>query len=127
VAAQPRKRQDDAVVELPLDTNANADILKRAVRVPDPYVQVRRQWVVRRLASDCNRIELADVPNDHDLQRLLRAMGQETANIHLGSTRPRPRRILTDLGTRPARWLEMDARAMRDATLRDWERWRQHG
>ena len=106
------------------ETRAYRHILKRAVRVPDPYLQIRRRWIVRRLAPDCGRIELANLPKARDEHRLLHAMGQDTANIHLGSAPAR--RILNDLGKRPTPWLETSARLMAEETIRDWERWRHH-
>ena len=41
-------------------------ILGKAVRCPDPYFAAQRRWIVRRLAPDCSRIELTDLPRDHD-------------------------------------------------------------
>ena len=61
------------------------ELLDCAVRCRDPFVRVRRKWVVRRLAPDCSRIELSMLPEQRDEIRLLHAMGMETANIHLGS------------------------------------------
>jgi hypothetical protein len=107
-----------------LETRAYRDILKRAVRVRDPYLQIRRRWIVRRLAPDCGRIELANLPKARDEHRLLHAMGKDTANVHLGSAPAR--RILNDLGKRPTRWLETSARMMAEETIRDWDRWRHH-
>src|SRR4029077_16907046 len=60
-------------------------IIDGAVRVRDPFFGVSSNWIVRRLAPDCTRIELADLPRARDEERLLRAMGWETANMHLGS------------------------------------------
>ena len=57
-------------------------ILGTAVRVLDPWVQLSGSWIVRRLAPDCSRVELAALPKDRDEQKLLHAMGQETANVH---------------------------------------------
>ena len=59
-------------------------ILGTAVRVLDPWVQLCGSWIVRRLAPDCSRVELAALPKDRDEQKLLQAMGQETANVHVG-------------------------------------------
>ena len=61
------------------------EIVRRAVRVPDPFVQLHERWIVRRLAPDCLRIELGWLPKARDEARMLRAMGKETANVHLGS------------------------------------------
>ena len=60
-------------------------IINRAVRSPDPFVQMRGRWIVRRLSPHCCRIELSVLPKGRDELRLLFAMGWETANIHLGS------------------------------------------
>src|SRR6266436_8716076 len=60
-------------------------IMNHAVRAPDPFVQVRGRWIVRRLSPHCSRIELSLLPKNRDECRLLFAMGWETANIHLGS------------------------------------------
>ena len=59
-------------------------ILDTSVRVLDPWVQLSGSWIVRRLAPDCSRVELAALPKDRDEQKLLHAMGQETANVHAG-------------------------------------------
>jgi len=91
-------------------------ILDRAVRVKDPSFVVTPKWMIRRLAPDCARIELEDLPNERDEKRLLRAMGWETANVHLGSHR---RRILKHLGKQKRRWLERAAAEMAAATTDD--------
>jgi len=97
-----------------------AELLKRAVRVPDPFFAISGNWIVRRLAPDCSRIELAELPGKRDERKLLRAMGWETANIHLGTRRPA---IDRDLRFRPRRWLEEAAVRMASAVKRDWRQW----
>ena len=82
----------------------------------------RGNWLFRRLAPDCSRLELASLPETHDEQKLLHAMGWETANIHLG-TKTAVRRVLKDLNRRPAKWLRRAAQAMTKATLEDWKEW----
>ena len=93
------------------------EILDRSVRCRDPFVRVRTRWIVRRLAPDCSRIELSALPKERDEIRLLHAMGFETANIHLGSTKPRVLR--DDLKVRPRGWLFEAARRMETAVLHD--------
>jgi hypothetical protein len=100
-----------------------SQILSRAVRAPDPFLAVHDAWVVRRLAPDCSRIELADVPKKSDQQKLLWMMGWETANVHIGSAGHR-KAILADLSRRKPLWLHGAAELMRDATLEDWRSWR---
>jgi len=64
-----------------------ATLLQHAIRIPDPYFQVHDHWLIRQLAPDIAKIEMP-----HELDKrlglapdLLRLMGRETANIHLGS------------------------------------------
>jgi uncharacterized protein (DUF2252 family) len=80
------------------------EILDRSVRAIDPCVHLKGRWIVRRLAPDCSRVELAHIPKERDETRLLHAMGFETANVHLGSPRA-IEAILRDLRQRPANWL----------------------
>ncbi len=91
-------------------------LLSRAVRVPDPTFVIRGRWIIRRLAPDCTRIELADLPAERDEINLLRAMGWEAANVHLGSRR---RKITKHLDRQKDRWLEEAAEEMAAATTED--------
>jgi len=99
------------------------DILESAVRSIDPYVEMKECWIVRRLAPDCSRVELASMPRERDETRLLYSMGFETANVHLGN-RKSAKRIVKDLLKRPKRWLHRAAEDMVKATLADWDDWR---
>jgi hypothetical protein len=92
-----------------------------AVRAPDPFVRLHGRWIVRRLAPDCSKINLAQFPREKDETRLLRAMGSETANLHLGSGRTKD--VLEDLSKRRAHWLHKAAANMVAATKRDWKEW----
>jgi Uncharacterized protein conserved in bacteria (DUF2252) len=74
------REQDD----MPSQT---ATVLQHAIRIPDPYFQVHDRWLIRQLAPDIAKIEM---PHKRDKRLglapdLLRLMGRETANIHLGS------------------------------------------
>jgi hypothetical protein len=99
-----------------------ADIIARAVRVPDPFVRVCGRWIVRRLAPHCTRVELAALPSVRDEKRLLHAMGFETANIHLGTSKARTR-IARDLGKRKPGWLPAAVHTMAKAVQADWQAW----
>ncbi|HEX8071553.1 MAG TPA: DUF2252 family protein [Pyrinomonadaceae bacterium] len=103
-----------------------AQALAQAVRAPDPFLRVQGRWLVRRLAPDCQRIDLKALAKRRDEYRLLRAMGRETANVHLGSPAAAPL-IAADLSRRPARWLHTNAQRMAQATITDWQHWRQAG
>jgi uncharacterized protein (DUF2252 family) len=99
------------------------EALDRSVRDVDPFVRLRGSWIVRRLAPDCSRVELASMPKERDESRLLRAMGFETANVHLGTPRA-SKAISRDLDKRSADWLHEAATAMVKATIADWREWR---
>ena len=100
-------------------------LLRRAVRCPDPYVQLRGHWIVRRLSPYCSRIELDVLSSARGELRLFEAMGRETANIHLGTPEKR-KMILKDMRQRKANWLTAAARAMADSAEKDWKAWRKH-
>ena len=100
-------------------------VVRRAVRCPDPYVQLFGNWIVRRLSPHCSRIELDALSSSRSECRLLEAMGRETANIHLGSPEKR-KAIRKDLHQRKGKWLLSAAQAMADAAEKDWNVWRQH-
>jgi len=95
-------------------------LLRDAVRVPDPFFAIREGWIVRRLAPDCTRIEVDELPKRRDEAKLLRAMGWETANIHLGSA---TRGLAAHALDREPRWLQRAASDMADAIVDDWKAW----
>jgi hypothetical protein len=82
-------------------------------------VAVRDGWLVRRLAPDCSRIEPAELGKKRDEAELLRAMGWETANVHLGTPEALPR-VQDDLRRRPAGWLAAAAAAVAAAVTEEW-------
>ena len=97
--------------------------MDRSIRVKDPCVHFRGHWLVRRLAPDCSRIELASLPQERDEARLLYDMGWETANMHFGSPKTIPK-VKRDLAARRGKWLHKAAKSMFKITLKDWEDWR---
>jgi len=96
-----------------------AELVGQAVRSPDPFYKPGPTWILRRLAPRCVRIELESLTNADDLERVLRAMGAETANVHAASRSAREA-VVRDLANRPKDWLEDAARAMAKATIADW-------
>ena len=99
------------------------DLATSAVRCPDPLTEVREGWLVRRLSPDCSRIELDSLPVQRDEGRLLRSMGWEAGNIHLG-TRGAGKAILADLKRRKSAWLREAATMMGRLVRDDWKEWR---
>ena len=98
-------------------------IINRAVRSPDPFVQMRGRWIVRRLSPHCCRIELSVLPKGREELRLLFAMGWETANIRLGSGSV-VKQIRQHLDRSKPGWLSVSARIMADAVNKDWRSWK---
>jgi uncharacterized protein (DUF2252 family) len=111
-------------------------VLAGAVRDADPYTEVHDRWLVRRLAPDCARIELSDLPAERDEKALLHSMGFEVANVHLASLanapgeREPPARtgdVLDDLADRNSRhadWLVTAAQQLAADTRADWGHWK---
>jgi hypothetical protein len=97
--------------------------LSGAVRAPDPFLEVKGGWVLRRLAPYCSRIELSQLPRERDDEKLLRATGRELANVHLG-TRRAVAAVRRDLRRRKSKWLLQAAGVMAEATRNDWKEWR---
>lgn len=101
-------------------------VLNRAVRCPDPFVQLRGRWIVRRLGPHCSRIELASLSAPSTELRLLHSMGWETANIHLGSHNAR-KNILRHIDRQKSKWLHHASGEMLEAVRSDWMVWRKKG
>ncbi|MFO0904491.1 MAG: DUF2252 family protein [Pirellulales bacterium] len=100
-----------------------ASILAIARRCPDPYFIPGPRWNVRRLAPRCSRILLHELAQVDDVERILKSMGAELANVHCGTNSVRGA-ILRDLKLRKAKWLADASRAAEAAVLRDWRSWR---
>jgi len=100
-----------------------AEVLRRAVRCPDPHFHVDGHWIVRRLSPSCRKISIAELPQKRNEERLLAAMGAETANVHLGTANGRAT-IRRDLARRKPDWLLEAARAMMTSVWREWKGWK---
>ena len=101
-----------------------SNILRRAVRVPDPCFRVDGKWVVRRLSPSCRKIQIQSMPQKKDEKRMFYSMGWEVANVHLGTPRATPL-VSEDLKGRKGDWLFEAGRAMVKAVRRDWKFWRE--
>ena len=101
-------------------------IIGRAVRCPDPFVQLRGRWIVRRLSPHCSRIELSQIKAQGKEIRLLRSMGWETANIHLG-TKTAAKPILSHMKKQKGKWLHEASAAMLKVVRGDWKAWQKQG
>ena len=104
------------------------DLLRKGVRSPDPSFEIHPHWIVRRLAPDQIKIEIGDLAADHHEKRLLFAMGQETANLHRGTSEIIPS-ILNDLKLQEVKdqnWLLNAVRATGALLEEDWKAWKKY-
>jgi hypothetical protein len=99
------------------------EIISKAVRVPDPFLHLRGRWIVRRLSPHCSRVELASLSEERDEERLLYAMGFETANIHLGN-KEAVKAVRRDLAKRKPEWLHAAVQDLSEVVIKDWEEWK---
>ena len=108
-----------------------ATLLQHAFRSPDPYFQVHDHWLIRRFAPDVAKIELPEGQDDARLAlagHMVRLMGAETANIHLGSRNPEDlKQRLLRLQQRVGKnWLIEATEAMTACTESDHAAWEKH-
>jgi hypothetical protein len=101
-------------------------VISRAIRCPDPFVQLRGRWIVRRLSPHCSRIELTQMKAQGKEIRLLHSMGWETANIHL-ETRNATKPILRHMNKQRGKWLHEASAAMLKVVRDDWKMWKKQG
>jgi hypothetical protein len=103
-------------------------LLQRIVRSPDPCLQIHDRWLVRQLAPEALKIELPGSREDSRLvfaPALLRSMGFETANVHLGSRSPNDLQTALDCLRRDLGedWLVTATARMEKATRKDHRAW----
>jgi hypothetical protein len=98
-------------------------LLAHSIRARDPFQRISGRWLIRRLSPEASPIELTDLPKERNEEQLLRAMGTEAANVHLGTARARAA-VLHDLGRRRPDWLHEVAKAFAKAVERDWREYR---
>lgn len=89
-------------------------------RARDPFLHLADAWVIRRLSPESRKIEIGDVEEAPDQAYLLRCMGKELANIHLG-TAGQPDRLSRFLDTLDNDWLQDAARITAAAVEADYE------
>jgi hypothetical protein len=97
--------------------------MNSSIRPCDPYQQIVGRWLIRRLSPESNPIYVSDLPTKRDEEALLRAMGSEAANVHLG-TGKQVRKISKDLDRRKPKWLRTAAEDMAKLVKREWKSYR---
>jgi hypothetical protein len=103
-------------------------MLQRVVRSSDPCLQIHDRWLVRQFAPEALKIELPASREDARLlfsPAILRAMGFETANAHLGSKSPNELQTAIDCLRRDLGedWLVTAAARMQKASRKDHQAW----
>ncbi len=107
------------------------DFLGSPARPTSPHVQLTGDWLIRPILSETGRIEISELqelaPENLeaiDQRRLFRAMGFETASVHLLYSQPDGlRKAVAELS---ASELESAAKKMVEGTLADFKAWRKH-
>ena len=94
-------------------------------RAPDAWYDVIDATVVRRLSPNNRKIEVGDEPDALLDPRMLRAMGRELANIHLGTGDAR-KAIKRDLSKRKRGWLREAAGAAVKFVRGEYKEWCRH-
>lgn len=92
-------------------------------RAPDPFLDVRDNFVFRRLAADSRKIEFGPDAGSNLKAELFRAMGFDLASIHAAGT-PGTAALRADLKKRPSGWLNVAAKVTAAAVKADYEEWR---
>lgn len=98
-------------------------IARGRFRAHDPWYRLQGSLLLRRLSPNNRKLETEDNGADLVEAEMLRAMGLELANLHLGTQSPRED-IVRDLASRPADWLRAAARRAVAAVTRDFKAWK---
>jgi hypothetical protein len=99
------------------------DIADGRYRAPDPWFSANNKVVVRRLSPNNRKIEVEAQPGELLSRSMLRAMGHELANIHLG-TGDRRDAIARDFRRRSRGWLHRATRAAAASVTEEFKEWR---
>jgi len=91
-------------------------------RAPDPFLEARHGFVIRRLAPDSRKIELGHKVGAVVRTNLLWAMGYDLGSVHAAGA-PGAKALLADLKQRPRGWLNAAAKTAAAAVRRDYREW----
>jgi hypothetical protein len=118
--AQPKRTQ---IGGLPVAIDAARGV------AANPYWRQSRKWVLRPLAADATRLELASLRRKHRELDVLHSMGAETANIQLTSLRGAApnKAIRRDDDARDPAWLRAAVEVTTRLVEADYESWRNLG
>ena len=80
------------------------ELARSKYRAPDPFLDIRGKFVVRRLAPDSRKIELNEKAATHVEGQFLEAMAFDLASIHAAGSAG-VAALRRDLKKRPRDWL----------------------
>jgi len=127
IAREAKAMMPSACVWLANERGKNQSLyeaaIRSAIRSADPFQVIEGSWLIRRLSPDSNPIDIQTLSRHADESMLLRAMGSEAANVHLGTGR-QVNNIQKDLRKRKSKWLSDAAARMAQQVEKDWKRYR---
>jgi hypothetical protein len=127
IAREAKAMMPSACVWLANERGKNQSLyeaaISSAIRSADPFQVIEGSWLIRRLSPDSNPIDIQTLSRHADESMLLRAMGSEAANVHLGTAR-QVTNIQKDLRKRKSKWLSDAAARMAQQVEKDWKRYR---
>jgi hypothetical protein len=127
IAREAKAMMPSACVWLANERGKNQSLyeaaISSAIRSADPFQVIEGSWLIRRLSPDSNPIDIQTLSRHADESMLLRAMGSEAANVHLGTGR-QVTNIQKDLRKRKSKWLSDAAARMAQQVEKDWKRYR---
>ncbi len=95
------------------------DLARGTFRSPDPFLDVRHRFIVRRIAADLDKIEFGKDPSVS--LELLTAMGFDLGAIHAADRRRD--KVHKDLRQRSGDWLHDAATAAMQTVREDFAKW----
>ncbi len=101
----------------------NDAVARGKFRANDPWYRLKANLLVRRLSPNNRKLEAEGGSIDLLTPDMLGAMGQELANVHLG-TGNRRAAIQRDLERREPDWLRSNAKLAAAAVTRDYQDWK---
>ena len=98
------------------------ELAKSKYRAPDPFLDIRDKFIVRRLAPDSRKIELDQDDASHLKIYFVQAMAFDLASIHAAGS-VGVAALRRDLERRPRDWLHQAAKSAAAAVEQDFEDW----
>jgi hypothetical protein len=100
-------------------------IQRQAIRSTNPNYRLHEKWVCKAIMANTGRIEMIDLDEGEERERLLCAMGQETANLHRGTSGDSAALRAALDKMKDGRFREV-TEALADAVRKDARQWRSH-